>query len=100
MPFALSGAAVRPCGAPGTVLGVALRLFEAPPAPAAFVALTVNEYAVPLVRPVIPLPPSDAGADQARVTCVLPGVAVFSVGARGTVRGVAVSAFDAAPGPA
>ncbi len=44
---------MRFCGAPGTVRGVAESAFEAPPAPAAFVALPVNEYDVPFVRPVI-----------------------------------------------
>jgi hypothetical protein len=37
-------------GAPGTVRGVAFRAFDAAPLPAALVALTVNEYEVPLVR--------------------------------------------------
>ena len=45
------------------------------------------------------LPPLDAGADQARLTWPLLGVAVFSVGAPGTVRGVADRAFEAAPVP-
>ena len=40
-------------GAPGTVAGVAAaEAAEAGPAPAALVAVTVNVYAVPLVRPV------------------------------------------------
>jgi hypothetical protein len=39
-------------------------------------------------------PPFDAGADQLSETCPLPGVAVFRVGAPGTVRGVALSVFD------
>jgi len=43
-------------GAPGVVAGVAVRLFEAVPAPTAFVALTVNVYVVPLVRPLIVQP--------------------------------------------
>lgn len=41
-------------GASGTVAGVTeLELDEAGPAPAIFVAVTVNVYAVPFVRPVI-----------------------------------------------
>ena len=41
-------------GAPGTVDGVALEdAVEAEPVPDAFVAVTVNVYAVPFVRPVI-----------------------------------------------
>ena len=40
------------------------------------------------------LPPLDTGADQARVSCAFPGVAVFRVGAPGTARGVADSVFD------
>ena len=40
-------------GAPGTVAGTtALEGTEATPVPAAFVAVTVNVYEVPLVRPV------------------------------------------------
>ena len=48
----------------------------------------------------IALPPSDAGADHERETCPFPGVAVFNVGAPGTVRGVAERLFDGAPVPA
>jgi hypothetical protein len=44
--------AVARLGAPGTVAGVAERLFEAGPVPSAFLAVTVKEYVVPLVRPV------------------------------------------------
>jgi len=41
-------------GAPGTVDGVAAAdATEAAPVPDAFVAVTVNVYAVPFVRPVI-----------------------------------------------
>jgi len=41
-------------GAPGTVEGVAAaEAVEAAPVPRAFVAVTVNVYAVPFVRPVI-----------------------------------------------
>ena len=40
-------------GAPGTVAGVTLfEADEADPVPTAFVAVTVNVYAVPLVRPI------------------------------------------------
>jgi hypothetical protein len=46
------------------------------------------------------LPPSEAGADQASEATPFPGVAVFSVGAPGTVRGVAESEFEAGPAPA
>ena len=45
--------ATTPVGAPATVDGTtAAEAFEAVPVPAAFVAVTVNEYAVPLMRPV------------------------------------------------
>ena len=42
-------------GAPGATgaNGVAVRAFEAGPVPTALVAVTVNEYAVPFVRPLI-----------------------------------------------
>jgi hypothetical protein len=41
-------------GAPGTVEGVAAaEAVDAAPVPEAFVAVTVNVYAVPFVRPVI-----------------------------------------------
>jgi hypothetical protein len=46
------------------------------------------------------LPPSEAGADHDSETWLLPGVAVLSVGAPGTVRGVADNAFEANPVPA
>jgi hypothetical protein len=49
----LCGAAVRFCGAPGTVRGVADTVFDDEPVPAALVALTVNEYEVPFARPAI-----------------------------------------------
>jgi hypothetical protein len=42
-PFGVRGAAVRLCGAPGTVRGVALRAFDGDPVPATLVARTVNE---------------------------------------------------------
>jgi hypothetical protein len=46
------------------------------------------------------LPPFDVGPIQDRLTCAFPGVAEFKVGALGTVRGVALSAFEAGPVPA
>ena len=46
----LPAVAVLRVGALGTVRGVAERAFDAAPVPAAFVALTVKEYEVPLVR--------------------------------------------------
>jgi len=92
--------------------------------PATFAAVTVNEYEVPLVRPVtahvvappvlqvappglavavypvMALPPLEAGADHASDTWPLLGVAEFRVGAPGTVRGVAESELDGGPPPA
>ena len=86
---------------------------EAGPVPAALVALTVNVYGVPSVRPVtvqrsgpdvhvhvlpsgvevtvypvIALPPLEAGGDHARTACPSPGTAATPVGAPGTDRGV------------
>jgi hypothetical protein len=52
-PFALL-VALTDVGASGTVDGIAeAEAVEAEPVPDAFVAVTVNVYAVPLVRPVI-----------------------------------------------
>jgi hypothetical protein len=48
---------------------------------------------------VIGLPPSEAGADHDSETWLLPAVAVLSVGASGTVRGVADRTFEAGPVP-
>ena len=48
----LPGVAVPIVGAPGTVLGVTLAPDDADPAPAEFVAFTVQVYALPFVRPV------------------------------------------------
>ena len=46
--------ALTDVGAPGTVDGVAAaEAVDAAPVPLAFVAVTVNVYAVPFVRPVI-----------------------------------------------
>ena len=50
---ALPGVAATPVGAPGTPIGVTLfEAADAAPTPAAFVAVTVKVYAVPLVSPV------------------------------------------------
>jgi hypothetical protein len=43
-------------GAPGTVRGVAESEFDGGPLPAAFAAVTVNEYDVPMVIPPIVQP--------------------------------------------
>jgi hypothetical protein len=98
-------------GAPGTVAGVtALDAEEADPVPIAFVAVTVNVYETPLVRPVIvigeslPLavippglevtvypviaePPVEAGAVNVTVASPLPRTAETLVGAPGVVAG-------------
>jgi hypothetical protein len=50
-PLGLAALAVRFCGAPGTVAGMAERLFEEGPVPIAFVAVTVKLYMVPFARP-------------------------------------------------
>jgi len=105
--------AVTPVGAPGTTAsGVTDEEgAEGDPGPLAFIALTVNVYGVPLVRPwtvhevvevlqvrppgdevavypVMGLPPSDPGAVQDTVAVALPAVADTPVGASGTVDGV------------
>src|SRR3954452_14603712 len=50
-----AGVPITPVGAPGTVRGViADDWVDAGPSPLAFRATTVNVYAVPFVRPVIP----------------------------------------------
>src|SRR5690242_16617248 len=95
------GFAETAVGAPGTVIGVTLADgADAALVPAAFAAVTVNVYAVPLVRPVIvalvagaatltdkppgaavtvypviALPPLDAGAVHDTVAWALPAVA-------------------------
>jgi hypothetical protein len=117
---ALPGVAVPMVGAPGTVAGVTLfEAAEAAPVPIAFVAVTVNVYAVPFASPltvievhgaaqlpVMPLgdevavneviaePPLLAGAVKVTVAWALPAVAAPIVGAPGTVAGVTL--FDAA----
>jgi len=110
---ALPGVADTAVGAPGTVLGVTAALGDdAGEVPAALVAVTVNVYAVPLVRPVTvavvapvvvavlppglevavyPVtgePPSATGAVQPTSASALPAVAITAVGAPGTVLGV------------
>ena len=51
------------------------------------------------VYPVSAVPPSEKGADQVSVTCPFPRTAETSVGAPGTVAGVAESGPEAAPVP-
>jgi hypothetical protein len=107
----LPGVAVTPVGEPGIVDGVTeLLALDAVLVPIEFVAVTVNVYAVPFVRPVtvigdeppvavnppvfeltvynvIPEPPLLAGALKETVAWPFPGVAVTPVGAPGTVAG-------------
>ena len=113
-------------GAPAAVAGTAAAdATDALPAPAEFLALTVNVYEVPFVRPttvqevvevmqvnepgldvtVYPVraaPPFDAGAVHDTIDCVLTfDVAVIPVGAPGVVAGIApAEATDATPEPA
>ena len=108
-------------GAPGAVAGVTLLdAAEAGPVPMAFVAVTVNVYAVPFVSPVtvavsvlppteavsppgldatvypvIALPPLEAGATQVTSACAFPAVALTDVGAPGTVTATGVTLLDA-----
>jgi hypothetical protein len=118
--------AVPIAGAPGTVAGVTLlEAADAAPVPTAFVAVTVNVYAVPFARPattidvhgavqlavsalgdevavydVIADPPSLTGAVNVTVAWTLPRVAVPMVGAPGVVAGVTLlDAADGAPAP-
>jgi hypothetical protein len=98
-------------GAPGVVAGtIELLVAEAIPVPCAFVAVTVNVYVTPFVRPVtvigelppVPVnppglevtvyeviaePPFDPGAENVIVASPLPRVAVPIDGAPGTVSG-------------
>jgi hypothetical protein len=118
------GLAATFVGAPGTLAGVTL--FEGAdvgPIPAAFVAVTVKVYGVPLVSPVTvrgdvgPLavmlpgddlavydvmgePPLDAGAVNVTVACAFPAVATPIVGAPGTPPGVTPRAAEEGPVPA
>jgi acyl-coenzyme A thioesterase PaaI-like protein len=117
--------ALTAVGAPGTVDGVAAaEAIEAAPVPETFVAVTVNVYDVPFVRPVtvhdvvavvqvnepgedvtvyelIEAPPLLTGAVQDTTDWVLAApVALTAVGAPGTVDGVtAAEAIEAAPVP-
>ena len=118
--------ALTPVGASGTVgLGITdVDGSDASPVPTLFVAVTVNVYGVPSVRPttaadvapavvavtlpgddvtvymVIALPPSDDGAVHETVACVSPGTALTAVGAPGTAAGVtADEGDDAGPVP-
>ncbi len=110
---------LTPVGAPGTATGVtAADAVEAVLVPALFVAVTLNVYAVPFVRPVtvqesasddhphvpppelavtiyakITAPPVLAGALHDTTTCALPPTPLTPVGAPGTVAGV--TALDA-----
>jgi hypothetical protein len=115
--------AVTPVGAPGVVAGVTGAVaLDGVLVPFAFVAVTVNVYVVPFVRPVRvsgePLPVTDApvfavrvyeviadppllaGAVNETVTCPLPIVAIPIVGAPGTVDGTTeLLAVDGVPEP-
>ena len=117
------GVAVPMVGAPGTVRGVTLTLPLALLVPIAFVAFTLQLYAVPFVRletvtglalpvppvppagvhvaayPVIGEPPSDAGAVKAMLALALPGVAGPIVGAPGGPTGVTFASLEADPVP-
>ena len=117
---ALPATAAIAVGAPGTVAGITLLdAAEGAPLPTAFVATTVNVYAVPFVRPVtvnglpapddvsppgfdatvypvMGLPPLMLGGVNETLACALLAVAVPIVGAFGTVAGVTV--FDGADG--
>jgi hypothetical protein len=125
---ALPAVAVTPVGVPGSVLRVtAAEAADAADVPTALVAVTVNVYAVPLVRPVTvadvapvvvivrppgaavtvyPVtaePPSLAGAVHDTTAAVFPAVAVTPVGTPGATdaNGVtAAEAADAADAPA
>lgn len=116
----MPGVAVKFAGGAGGADGVTLLEGADPePAPSAFVAITINVYAVSLVRPVtviglavpvavippgvettvypvIGLPPFD-GAVKLTVACALPGTAFTAVGAPGRVAGIALlEGLDAA----
>ena len=116
---AFPAVANTPVGAPGTVLGVTDALVNgAREVPAALAAVTVNVYAVPLVRPVtvtevapdvvavappgaavtvypvIGEPPLLTGAVHDTTATPFPAEAVTAAGAPGTVLGV--TAADAA----
>ena len=123
---AFPGVADTAVGAPGTVFGVTATLAtDTSELPATLAAVTVNVYAVPLVKPVtvtvVPIivlalnPPGNAvtvypviadpplltGAVQPTTASALPATAVTPVGAPGTVLGVTeVLADDATEDPA
>jgi hypothetical protein len=70
--WVLPAMAVTAVGAPGTVLGVTVALaVDATEDPAALVAVTVNLYAVPLVRPVTVKLDAPAAAGRSRPTWTL-----------------------------
>jgi hypothetical protein len=125
--WAFPGVAVTAVGAPGMVapLGgadgvAAFDGAEAGPVPTAFVAVTVNVYLTPFVKPVtvnglaapvavsppgdavtvyevIADPPFDAGALNVTVAWPFPAVAAPALGAPGTVGGTdGVTVFDGA----
>lgn len=106
--LALAGVAkvIIPTGSGGVTAALAT---DAAPVPAEFVAVTVNVYAVPFVRPVttngliapltvappglavtvkpvIRLPPLNAGAVKATDTCPAPAAPTTPVGAPGTTE--------------
>ena len=124
---AFPATAETPVGAPGTVLGVTAALApDDAEIPAELAAVTVNVYAVPLLKPVTvaevatpdtpaDAPPGDAvtvypvttepplltGADHDTAAEAFSAEPVTAVGAPGTVRGVtAALATDAAEAPA
>jgi hypothetical protein len=108
----LLAVALTDVGAPGAVAGVTeLLALETELVPSAFVAVTVNVYACPLVRPVtvmgdeppvavkppifevtvyvvITEPPFETGALNEMVACPFPETATTEVGAPGVVAGV------------
>ena len=108
----MPAAALTPVGALGTVAGtIELLVPEAVLVPTALLAVTVNVYVVPLVRPVIVIgdeppvavkfptleltvypvmvePPLLLGALNVIVACPFPATALTPVGAFGTVAGV------------
>jgi len=108
-----AGVTVTPDGAAGIEIGVAVTEADAALVPIAFAAVTVKEYAVPLVSPgtvigldepvtvigappavgvavtvyplaMIALPPSEEGGEKVTVACVSPTVTTTSCGAEGT----------------
>ena len=107
-------------GDPGVVLGIMmLDGIDGGPSPSAFVAVTVNVYAVPFDRPVtiiglvapvavkppglevrvydVTPPPPVVGAVKLIVACVLPGTAIAAVGAPGSI-GTGITLLEANDG--